>query len=307
VNGKKVVSNLSKSIQECCSIQRAEVYWQNKAPIDFQNMDWAGVKVMSRTVPRHRQQWVTKHVSGFCSVGKMAKKIGLRTSDRCPRCEEVETTEHVWICKNIDIDLWTEKIAELRISLSRQQTSKTIIKAIVDGLQGWRNGQDYIFNTTTTAGMLGDLQNQMGWKHFFEGRIHKAWREFHDRQQELTGKGNAGRRWAGAIVCKLHDIAWDLWEHRNGILHDKETGFAAQEADTKVRQLLWKPEIYRIKSIRQIITYDADAICQWGLPQKLQWILRVEAAIQHYQRRQESTQYQQEREVMQRYLRQFQR
>jgi hypothetical protein len=45
------------------------------------------------------------------------------------------------------------------------------------------------------------------------------------------------------MVCKLHDIAWDLWEHQNGILHDKETGFAAQEADAKVRQLLWKPEI----------------------------------------------------------------
>jgi hypothetical protein len=33
---------------------------------------------------------------------------------------------------------------------------------------------------------------------------------------------------SAALVRKLHDIAWDLWEHRNGILHDKETGFAAR-------------------------------------------------------------------------------
>jgi hypothetical protein len=295
LKGKKVTSNLTKRIREHCSIQRAELYWKRKNNNHFHNMDWAGVKVLSKKAPRHRQQWFTKHVSGFCSVGKMAKRIGLRPSDRCPRCEEVETAEHVWTCKNSDVErLWTEKMEDLRVCLRGQQTSTQIIDAIVEGLQGWRKGQDHVFNTTTTAGMLGELQNQMGWKHFFEGRVHKAWREFHTRPQGSTSNSNAGKQWLGAIVCKLHDIAWDLWEHRNGILHDKETGFAAQEADTKVRQLLWKPEIYRIKSIRQIITHDADVICQWGLLQKQQWILRVEAALQHYLRRRESTQYQQE-------------
>jgi hypothetical protein len=168
---------------------------------------------------------------------------------------------------------------------------KATINAIIDGLQGWQNGVDHIFNTTTTAGMLGELQNKMGWKHFFEGRMHKAWREHQTNHQQTTGTSNAGRRWAGALVRKLHDIAWDLWEHRNRILHNKETGFAAQEADAKVRQLLWKPEIYRIKTIMQLLTHDAEVICQWGLQQKQQWILRVEAALQHYQRRRETTQY----------------
>jgi hypothetical protein len=254
------------------------------------------------------RQWITKHVSGFCSVGKMAKRIGLRNSEICPRCDEVETAEHVWTCRNSEVDvLWQEKMDELRALLSTQNTPKTIINAITNGLQGWRSGVDHVFNTTTTAGILGNMQNNMGWKHFFEGRMHTAWREHQTNHQRTTGTSNTGRRWVGALVRKLHDIAWDLWEHRNGILHNKETGFAAREADMNVRQLLWKPEIYRIKSIRQIITHDADVICRLGLPQKQQWILRVEAALQHYLRRRESTQYQQEREGMQRYLRQFHR
>jgi hypothetical protein len=101
-------------------------------------------------------------------------------------------------------------------------------------------------------------------------------------------------------------IAWDLWEHRNGILHNKETGYATQLADVKIRQLLWQPQVYRIQSIRRLVTHEADEICQWGLHQKQHWILRVEAALQQYKRRRHNTQYQQEREGMQRYLRQFQ-
>jgi hypothetical protein len=29
-------------------------------------------------------------------------------------------------------------------------------------------------------------------------------------------------RWTTALIQKLWDVAWDLWEHRNGIVHAKE-------------------------------------------------------------------------------------
>jgi hypothetical protein len=89
LNRKNVVSNLTPSIREHCSVQRAELYWQRKAPNQFNDMDWEGGTVVAKTIPRHRQQWITKNVSGFCSVGKMAKLTGLWTSDKCPQCEEV--------------------------------------------------------------------------------------------------------------------------------------------------------------------------------------------------------------------------
>jgi hypothetical protein len=100
IRGVKVVSNLTKSIREHCSIQRAEQYWKNKVGEQVHDMDWSGVKTVTKTISRHRQQWITKHISGFCSVGKMAKRIGLRKSDTCPRCEEAESAEHVWTCVN---------------------------------------------------------------------------------------------------------------------------------------------------------------------------------------------------------------
>jgi hypothetical protein len=32
----------------------------------------------------------------------------------------------------------------------------------------------------------------------------------------------SGRRWATALIQKMWDTAWDLWEHRNEALHQKE-------------------------------------------------------------------------------------
>jgi hypothetical protein len=185
IQRQKVVSNLTKSIRTHCSITRAEKYWAKKDNQALQDIDWEGVKRTSTTTPRHRQQWMTKHVSGFCSVGKMALRTGLRSSDICPRCDEIETAEHVWKCAEQEASqLWEEKMDELRDTLRRANTPHMMINAIIEGLQGWHNGVDHTFNTTTTAGIAGDLQNRMGWKHFFEGRPHNTMLSYNILQQE---------------------------------------------------------------------------------------------------------------------------
>jgi hypothetical protein len=201
IKNEKVVSNLTKSIRTHCSITRAEKYWAKKDSQALQDNDWEGVRRTSKTTPRHWQQWMTKHVSGFCSVGKMALHTGLRSSDICPRCDEIETAEHVWKCAEQEVSqLWDGRMDELRDTLRRANTPHMLINAIIEGLQGWRNGVDHIFNTTTTAGIAGNLQNRMGWKHFFEGRPHKVWREYYAQLQHTTARGNPGRLWIGALV-----------------------------------------------------------------------------------------------------------
>jgi hypothetical protein len=88
-----------------------------------------------------------------------------------------------------------KKMEALRVSLSSQKTSQTVINVIIDGLQGWRHGVDHVFNITTTAGMLGDVQNKMGWEHFFEGRPHKHGGNIipvNEGQQKLTMKEDVG-------------------------------------------------------------------------------------------------------------------
>ena len=46
-----------------------------------------------------------------------------------------------------------------------------------------------------------------------------------------------GKMWTAELVKKLWDIAWDLWEHRNGVLHESEnvvSNAALRHLDMKV-------------------------------------------------------------------------
>jgi hypothetical protein len=44
-----------------------------------------------------------------------------------------------------------------------------------------------------------------------------------DAQQkylESIGKRTTGKRWTITIISKLWDIAWDMWQHRNHVIHN---------------------------------------------------------------------------------------
>lgn len=39
---------------------------------------------------------------------------------------------------------------------------------------------------------------------------------------DLLQSRRSGLRWLSSLIKKLWQVAWDLWEHRNGILHEQE-------------------------------------------------------------------------------------
>jgi hypothetical protein len=141
----------------------------------------------------------------------------------------------------------------------------------------------------------------------FEGRPHKKWREIQAKHCAESGIRQSSRRWVSALITKMLEIAWDLWEHRNGILHDKEKGYAAQMAKQQILVLWNHPRIQHITSIRQLVKGNVEDILGSGYNQQQQWILRVEAAINKDKRHRGSLQYSIEREGMRRYLEQFKR
>jgi hypothetical protein len=209
-DGKKVVSNLSTAIRGYCSRLQAKSYWKSKLQNNTHTIDWDATGAAIKTIPRSKQQWLTKHCSGFCSVGRMAKLIGLRPTDECPRCGEVESAEHVWLCKQPDADhLWENSMEELRVCLRTIQTPITTINAIIDGLQWWQRGENTQFNTTTDAGKAGAAQNDVGWKHFFEGRPHKIWQAHSQLYLSSAGKGMSSKRWVMSIIQKMWEIVWE--------------------------------------------------------------------------------------------------
>jgi len=62
-------------------------------------------------------------------------------------------------------------------------------------------------------------QNKIGWHNFIHGKWSNKWVA---QQREFLLKHDSKRsckRWATAIIHKMFMVSWDMWEHRNGILH----------------------------------------------------------------------------------------
>jgi hypothetical protein len=178
ITNRCILSNLVQEIRQHCSIARAEKYWREKALPMQDDIDWDALKQVNKAVTRARRNWVTKNSSGFCSVGVMAKRMGLRPTDEYPRCREPETVKHVWTCKAEETTaLWNKCMGELQQYMEELQTDPEISARILEGLNCWREGSKIPNESQSSAQSVALLQEDIGWKHFFEGRHHLMWRK----------------------------------------------------------------------------------------------------------------------------------
>jgi len=106
--------------------------------------------------------------------------------------------------------------------LTKLETDPTIKFLIVTYLKGWRTGEDITYVAPRKFQEIIQEQQRLGWRRFFEGWLVTKWRFHQQRYYDLIKSQRTGKRWTSAIIQKLWGTAWDLWEHRNGVLHENE-------------------------------------------------------------------------------------
>ena len=63
-------------------------------------------------------------------------------------------------------------------------------------------------------------QDKIGWCNALLGQLSTKWMDAQQKCLESTGKRTAGEQWTIAIISKLWDTAWDMWQHPNHITHN---------------------------------------------------------------------------------------
>jgi hypothetical protein len=174
-----------------------------------------------KEVPRKRRIFISKPVCGMCGVGKFMHRWKQRNDSSCPRCGEHEDARHVWSChgKGAD-DIWLQSLSELECWMSQVQTDPDVQHAILSHLQSWRENNGEPLPTNFLLDEALSSQECLGWQRFFEGWISVEWSSAQQAYYTLMKSRRTGKRWVISLIKKLWDIAWDLWEHRNGILHN---------------------------------------------------------------------------------------
>ena len=72
-------------------------------------------------------------------------------------------------------------------------------------------------------------QNQIGWFSLMTGRALVHWAHAQGAHQLRSKIDRPTLRWTTAIVKQLFDIAWDMWNDRNGAKHKSVTAVAQRE------------------------------------------------------------------------------
>jgi hypothetical protein len=163
-----------------------------------------------------RRVFCSKHTSGMCGVGKFQKIWKLRETDACPHCGEPEDALHVWQCRSSAVsNLWEHSLEKLRNHLLRLDTDPKIITGIIYYLTSWRTDRCLSPITDNTIKDMLDLQEYIGIRQFFEGWLHVVWERLQDRYYTNINSRRNGKRWLIAVITKLWEIAWDIWDFRN--------------------------------------------------------------------------------------------
>jgi hypothetical protein len=80
-----------------------------------------------------------------------------------------------------------------------------------------------------------ELQDRLGWEAAFTGCWAQGWAKEQDDWCRFEHSGFAGKRWLTAIIKKLWDAAWDMWEHQNHVLHKQQQALLRQQEDMAIR------------------------------------------------------------------------
>jgi len=174
---------------------------------------------------------------GMCGMGKYMKLWKQKVSDACPQCGEPEDASHVWVCNQKGSSVvWDNAILRLREWLESVRTDPDLVETILLNLCLWREGHSSCPPSNNTL-LAFNQQSDIGWQLFLEGCLSFEWAALQEEYYKFISSRRTGKCWAISLLKKLWQIAWELWDHRNEVLHHQENISQQHEGDQLNRSL----------------------------------------------------------------------
>jgi hypothetical protein len=207
---------------------------------------------------------------------------GQRATDQCPRCNEaVEDATHVWICRHpTNRDVWERNFTRLRRILDDLGTCPQIRDVILLRLRQWSHQQPLLPVAFTFPGLQEALSKQdlIGWQAAFEGCWATEWADVQEQYFRWDDKRNSGKRWLTAIIRKLWETAWDLWDERNHYLHRADTTARNSQLQQDIRDEFLQGFQGLSRTVRHFTNQTLQSVLATQPASQNAWLIRIRAA-----------------------------
>jgi hypothetical protein len=224
LDGGKIGKFDKKKLYQSIHEETVMTYWATKSLRHreaIRDVDWdlCGAAFSRLTISKQRR--VTKHASGHMACGKMMKLWGFQEHEDCPRCPVgQENPLHVLLCPALSTSIiWNTTLSKLQTWMTSASTMPALQDAIITRLRQWKGDTVASPQWSTRYGLRNAIlqQDELGWYNFLMGRIGLQWKAVQQRYYEWLGRRNTGRKWATALIQKVWEVSWDMWDHRNEV------------------------------------------------------------------------------------------
>ena len=287
IRGQKVSSHLDEKIREHILGNAQCSHWEKKGRLtneSIQQVNWQACEKAMRNLSLGRRHWIAKHVSGHAGVGTKMVQWQLRDTSACPRCGQEEDSCHVWTCPAPDARcLRLQHIFQLDNWLEQQETHPDLRRELINGLKAWSTGtpRHTFYRTPRYIRQILVHQDAIGWTNLLEGCMATGWTEAQSAYYRMINSKRSGLRWTVAIITKLWDVAWDLWEQRNGFLHARENQEILHNMatiDAEIRSQFRQGTAQLPRRAHYLFEGDVETLLGTSIRHRKKWLASVTAA-----------------------------
>jgi hypothetical protein len=242
----KICSELKKTLTKLIHTNSIRKHWMKRNKFSGYNeeyIDWEVLRRSRRNISMTRQRWMSKWMAGFCGVGIMLVRYAYQKHSKCPRCgQDNETTSHIIQCQQPEaVDLWRTEVQSLRTWMLSTMGHPELVSVITASLLEWQSSSRGYLATPddATLQLAVNRQRRIGWKSFIEGFWASDWRECQTVYLRERQSQRSSALWISKVQRRIWEIAWQMWQHRNNILHNNGKTIHTQETvalDDEIRQ-----------------------------------------------------------------------
>jgi len=201
----------------------------------------------------------------------------------------MEDGERVLLCQSEGAkEQWKTSVEKLRSHLVDNCTGMEVLTAICDGLEGWYNNSPRIerpYNEEVVEALKN--QDSIGWRALLEGCPATGWAEAQQAVFDGLGSKRTSRRWATAMVKKMMDTAWDMWDHRNSVEHDVLTSTESTEVNARIAQEYNQGFCNLDRKAKKLTKASKEQMEKKPLGYRKAWLLSIGAARKRAKDREE--------------------
>jgi hypothetical protein len=188
-------------------------------------------------------------------------------SAKCSACKtEDENAYHVLQCKcHLRTMERTRYTKQLKSLLEEQKTDPVVTRAIMANVTAWLSNitppvvQQITDNPSPTLLKAIQAQQEIGWDHFFKGRLSMHWAYMYNYILENTDHGlkhQTAEKWGEKIIEITWQFVLNCWNIRNGIEHDSDGDPIGMKKVKLCEKIIWQRD--QLASYDIVLYKDSD-------------------------------------------------